>query len=309
MRLVNGIRLVYFSVARGNDLFIGIDGGGTGCRALVCDRSGKPLGGGAAGSANVMTDFEATLQNTLQASRQALKEAGFDENMLSEVPAFLGLAGANIGDFAQRLRGRLPFKDCIIETDAHIALQGAIGSQDGVVAIIGTGTIFIYRRQGVVFTAGGWGFMVGDLASGAWLGRRLLQEVLLTYDGIRNGSALTEHVLEHFEDNPQTVVEYAHTAKPGEFGELAPLVIEYADRDDAIARRIVRRAVSDIEETLDVIMAGEDQSFCVLGGLGRTYTRLLSERYRNRVRPPLADAVTGAAQSAVKHFAAERSRS
>ena len=275
-------------------LLMGIDGGGTGCRAVLCDSCGRRLGSGDSGTANIMTDPENARTNIVDAATKALDASGLGSNGLGEISAVLGLAGANIGEYGSRLSPRLPFKQSVMETDARISLEGAVGPNDGVVAIIGTGSIFVYRREGVIRTAGGWGFMVGDLGSGAWLGRNLLQEVLLSYDGIHTGSALTDKILTDFENDPQTVVEYAYTAKPGEFGAFAPDIFEFADRRDPIAQKIVRRAVSDIEETLDAILLPENSRFCFLGGLGPVYGNVLGKYYRDRVEPPLGDAVSGA---------------
>ena len=301
--------LDWYTVAmkKPHQLFLGIDGGGTGCRALLVNSSGKTLGMGQCGAANIMTNYERAGESVLSASRSALLEAGLRDVDLAEIPAILGLAGANIGDAAHRFRKELPFKACRIETDAVISLEGAIGNTDGVAAIIGTGSVFISRNEGVLRTVGGWGFTVGDLASGAWLGRRLLQESLLSYDGIRPGSALTKTVLDRFKNDPQTVVEYAHTARPGEFGELAPLVFEFVEKRDPIARSILQRAISDIEDTLDSILPDEAVRFCMIGGLGPIYADLLSNYYRARINMPLGDAVTGAAQLAVKTFASPHS--
>ncbi len=290
------------AMAHDGDKFIGVDGGGTSCRVALCDRDGKILGTGSSGSANVMTAPETARDNILEACQKALATASVDLSELAKIPTFLGLAGANIGECGNWVKEQLPFRNSIVETDAYISLEGAVGDSDGVVAIIGTGTVFTYRQDGVVRTAGGWGFTVGDLASGAWLGRRLLQESLLSYDGIHKGSALTRTVLEQFENNPQTVVEYAHTAVPGDFGKFAPLIFDYANQRDPIARRIVQRAVADIEETLDVILPDDDARFCMIGGLGPVYANLLSSYYRERISEPLGDAVTGATQLAIKHF-------
>ena len=50
----------------------------------------------------------------------------------------------------------------MIDTDAVASLEGALGSSDGVVALIGTGSAFIYQVDGVVHTVGGWGLVVSD---------------------------------------------------------------------------------------------------------------------------------------------------
>lgn len=292
-------------MANFNSLFLGIDGGGTGCRATLVDRNGDVLGVGVSGAANIMTHFTKAVESVLDASGEALQNSGIEGLNLSDIPAFLGLAGANIGNHAEKFRRNLPFDKCSIDTDAAISLEGAIGEGDGAAAIIGTGSVFISRTSGEVQTVGGWGFTVGDLASGAWLGRRLLQETLLSYDGVNRGSPLTNTVLNRFENDPQTVVEYAHTARPGEFGELAPLVFEFVEKRDPIARQILRRALSDIEETLDLLLPDTPVRFCMIGGLGPIYADMLSNYYRSRVCAPLGDAAAGAASLACRLFADE----
>ncbi len=281
---------------------IGIDGGGTGCRAVVCDESGRRLGHGQGGPANIMTNFDGARESIVTACHMALAEAGLPGPVLADSKVFLGLAGANNSDAARRMQAELPFRHSHIETDAVIALEGALGPEDGVVAIIGTGSIFIYRVAGTIRVAGGWGFLVGDLGSGARLGRALLQETLLVYDGIHTGSDLTAEVLSRFANNPQTIVEYAQMARPGQFGELAPLVFEYAARNDPTGQGIIRKAVADIEDTLHVILTQNRLGLCMLGGLGQKYAPLLDSRTRSRIREPRGDALDGAIALARKHF-------
>ena len=283
-------------------VFIGIDGGGTGCRAIVCDAGGNHLGYGKSGPANIMTDFNGARANIIEASQLAIADAKMVPDKISEAKVYLGLAGANIGDYARRMSAALPFYQCHIDTDAMLSLHGAIGNCEGVVAVIGTGSVFVYRHDGIVRTAGGWGFMVGDLGSGSRLGRALLQQTLLSFDGIIKGSQLTAHILSQFENNPQTIVEYAHTARPGEFGKFAPLIFDFAQRDDPIARDIIANAVDDIEQTLDVIVTGKNHKLCMLGGLGEKYIDLIDQRFAALVTKPLNDAAGGAASLAAQFF-------
>ncbi len=283
---------------------IGIDGGGTNCRAAVADLSGTIRGRGVSGSANIMTDLEGARDHIMEAAGIALQEAGMALESIGSIPAVLGLAGANVGDYAERIRALLPFRETIIESDALISLEGALSDQDGVVAIIGTGSIFAARRAGSVRFIGGWGFMLGDLGSGARIGRDLLQETLLAYDGVHPASPLTQAVLEHFERDPRRVVEYAHTARPGEFGAFAPLVFDYADRGDPVGLSLVEAALQAVEEGLDAIMPSDCDRLCMLGGLGRRYESRLSGRYRTLLREPLGDALQGAVSLAAHRFGA-----
>jgi glucosamine kinase len=290
------------------DHVIAIDGGGTSCRALVADRRGVPLGRGRAGSANIMTDLEGTRGNIVAASEAACIEAGLPTHIVSSSCALLGLAGANIGNYGERIRAILPFRRSVVETDALIALNGALGDHDGTVAIVGTGSIFMSRDRGAIRSVGGWGFMVGDLGSGARVGRALLQEALLAHDGVHQGSGLTSEVLRRFEDDPQTLVEYAHTAKPGEFGTFAPLVFEYADRGDPIGNALIGGAVRSIEEALTAIMPPACDRLCLLGGLAKGYEAHLGAPFRRLVKAPLGDALQGALALAMRHFRGTEAR-
>lgn len=281
---------------------VGIDGGGTGCRAAIADSRGQILGRGKSGSANIMTDPQGALANMLSAARSACDEAGLLHDVLAGSGAVLGLAGANIGDYGARIQAALPFRASQIETDATIALHGALGNEDGVVAIIGTGSVFVARQGERIRTVGGWGFMVGDLGSGARVGRALLQETLLAHDGVHRGSPLTAEVLRHFENDPQTLVEYAHTARPGEFGTFAPMVFDYADRSDPIGQSLVQGATRSVEEALDAIMPSNCERLCLLGGLAGRYRDRLGARYLDLLREPLGDGLDGAVAMARQSF-------
>ena len=94
---------------------IGIDGGGTSCRAVLATRDGKRLGEGRAGPANIVTDMKQGLDNILEASLLAATDAGHDESTLSNCSAVLGLAGANIGNRGDALLPLLPFGESRVD--------------------------------------------------------------------------------------------------------------------------------------------------------------------------------------------------
>jgi glucosamine kinase len=285
---------------------IAVDGGGTSCRAVVADSGGARLGEATAGSANIATDLDAARDNIIKAVRAALREAGLPENRISESAAVLGLAGANVGDNAKRIAALLPFRISHVETDARIALQGALGDIDGAVAIIGTGSVFIARSRGRIRTVGGWGPVVGDFCSGSRLGRTLLEEVLRAYDNLRDSSELSRHILAGYNNDPGALVEFAQAAKPRDFAGFAPLLFDYADRGDPIGHAIVTDAVGLLEETLHLLIGDEDMSFCLLGGLASSYAKQLSPSLKSRERQPDGNALSGALSMAVAMFGGTR---
>src|SRR5690348_12847504 len=122
---------------------IAIDGGGTSCRAVIAAADGTRLGEGLAGAANIATSLETARDNITEAAILAAQEAGLQENSIKESAAVLGLAGANIGANASRISSILPFQVSHVETDARIALYGAFAGDDGAVAVLGTGSVFM----------------------------------------------------------------------------------------------------------------------------------------------------------------------
>lgn len=281
---------------------IAVDGGGTSCRALVAAEDGTPLGEGLAGSANIVSDMELARGNILAAVRLAAEQAGLAEEDVHQGAAVMGLAGANIAGYPERLAARLPFRASRIETDARIALEGALGAIDGAVAVLGTGSVFMARRAGRIRSVGGWGLVVGDFCSGGRLGRTLLEETLLAHDGLREASALTRAVLARYGDDPSALVNFAQGASPRDFGDFAPMIFAHADRGDAVACAIVADAVRRLEDTIAALAGAGSLPFCLLGGLAANYSARLSSAMRHRERGPQGNALSGALAMAVAMF-------
>lgn len=284
------------------EFVLGIDGGGTSCRAALATLAGEVLGRGKSGPANITTDLAGARENIVEAARLAFIGAGKDTALMSSVGAVLGLAGTNVGTYKRQLEATLPFRKSIVESDALIALDGALGDHDGAIVIIGTGSIFVSRRAGKLHTIGGWGSVLSDLGGGARLGRALLEETLLAHDGIRASSPLVEAVLMKFGGVPGPLVDFAVTAKPRDFGSFAPMVFDYSKTGDPLAARLIAHAVANIEEALDALKLSGSDRLCALGGLAELMTPHLSERFRAMLKPPLQDALGGAVSMAARLF-------
>lgn len=279
---------------------IGIDGGGTSCRAAVIDGAGQVLGTGKAGASNILSDLENSLIHIVASARQALLDAGLDPELIQKLPAVIGTAGANVGNYGKRVEGALPFASTRVVTDATIALQGALGDADGVIGAFGTGSVYNARRDGKSWGIGGWGFVIGDQASGARLGRDLLEQALLAHDGVAAGSALTKVIMTEYGNDPERVVEFAHASKPKDFARYAPIVFEYAGTGDVVAADIVKTAASAITGSLDALLWPECPSICLLGGLAQAYRPWLDERHKAILAEPKGDVLRGAVELAAK---------
>lgn len=284
------------------DFVIGVDGGGTGCRAAVAGRDGRIIATGAGGAANVLSDRAGSLANIKVAIDAVLAAAGLDKDTLRNAGVLLGLAGSNVGDTAAFITASLPAGRVEVVSDGLIALEGAIGDGDGAVAILGTGSIFFSRRGAKVWSYGGWGFVIGDFGSGASLGRAALSATLLAYDRIIAASPLTERLIAEFGGAPGPMVEFARTATPGDFGRFAPAVFAAAEEGDPNALDIVAKAAASVDSALDRIVDDGVDRIALLGGLAPLYPAYLAARHRPRLVPPLGNALSGAVALATRRF-------
>lgn len=257
-------------------VYLGIDGGGTGCRAAVVDTGGRLLGQAEGASANVWTDPTGALANILATARQAL--AGAPGVADADVVAVLGLAGANVSGAAERVVAALPFGRVRVESDAVVALKGALGDEDGIAAALGTGSVFGAQQGGRVTMIGGWGFQLGDWASGAVMGRALCSEALLAGDGEVPSSPLLGRVLaEH--GGAQALVAWGKGASPAAFARLVPGMIEAAAEGDAAAEAILARATEEVARAVGRLRRDGPLPVTFLGGLGPVFAARLAGRW------------------------------
>lgn len=284
------------------DYVIGVDGGGTRCRLAVADARGTILARSTQGPANIVSNVDGAVANIVAAARDVLSQAGLSDVPLQAIPAVMGLAGVAVAGDTDAIAARLPFAHSVFEDDAAIAMQGALGNDDGIVAIVGTGSVYVGRQGETVRRAGGWGFVVGDLGSGARLGRALLQDTLLAHDKIFRHTPLTRAVMAEFGDDPLQLVDFAQQETPGGFARFAPMVFQYAEEGDAIGGALVKGAVAHVDAALAAVTWPDCDTLCLMGGLAPLYRERIEPRFRAMLRDPEADALSGAIQMAVHRF-------
>lgn len=277
-----------------NNILIGIDGGGTGCRVAIANRQGERLGDAKGGPANPTYQPQEALDNILAAIEAARLDAGLDKATLAAAHAFIGLAGIRDDEIAQFITTALPIKRARVVEDRVTTVTGALAGGDGAVAAIGTGSFIARTAQGGTQYIGGWGFRLGDQASGAWLGHMLLRQVVLCVEGVENHTALTREAMAHYGGDAGKVFDFSNTATPAEFGDLAPLVVDAAGDGDQTATTLMRSGADYIVKALTTLGYQADIPLCLTGGLGPHYAAFLPPSYGAKVVKPKGTALDGA---------------
>ncbi|MGH6924288.1 MAG: BadF/BadG/BcrA/BcrD ATPase family protein [Propylenella sp.] len=289
-------------------LLIGVDGGGTQCRARLCDLAGRTLGEAVGGPANVRADAARVMHSILTASRGAIAEAGLSEADLRRVHAGLGLAGAALTSArANLLAEPSPFASIEIETDAIAAWLGAFQGEDGAILILGTGSCGLAVAGGRQSYVGGWGAEVSDEASGHWIGREALRRTLWAHDGRAAATLLTEKLIARHGGSGEGVIAFATTARPADYAALAPLVFEHAEAGDVLALALVNEAAADAARIIARLIEVGAPAVALIGGLAEPLSTWLPPSARQHLVKARGDALDGAILIARRALAAARS--
>lgn len=280
-----------------NNLLIAIDAGGTKCHGILYDTvQQKTLAQVKTGSANLASNYSLALSNIKQACTDLLTQANLPDSALAELAVYAGLAGVNFPQIANKLsQWQHPFKSFGFTTDLHLACYAAHPNNQGNVIIVGTGSCGIAISSSQAVVLGGYGYKLGDQASGAWIGQQAVQTSLLTLDGLIKPNALTQEVCKVSQINtPAQLSQYWHNATPAQFSELAELVFSCAKQNDEQAICIIKQAASYLEQLFYQLLKTQPGPTCIVGGISKQITPWLNPTIQQQLKPAKAEPVYGA---------------
>jgi glucosamine kinase len=290
-------------------LLLGIDGGGSSCRARLCTMAGTTLSEGAGGPANIRLGIEQSFASILQATTQCMIAAGLSPRDMERTVACLALAGASEPSHLEAARRyKHPYRAAIVVTDAQAACVGAHGGRDGGIIIIGTGTIGWAELDERHYRVGGWGWPISDEGSGAWLGCEAVRRVLWAHDGRIPWTPLLRSLFARFRSDPHAIVRWMTGALPRDFAALAPDIVEHASAHDAVALELFRIAGEHIDALAQQLFALGVDRLSLVGGLAPSIEPWLADDTRRHRVPPLDDALAGALQLARRAVESEPHR-
>jgi glucosamine kinase len=276
-------------------LLLGVDGGGSGCRARLCTLAGATLSKGTGGPANIRFGIEQSFASILQATTQCMTGAGLSPRDFKRVVACLALAGVSESNQLEAARRHPhPYRSAVFVSDAQAACVGAHDGRDGGVIVIGTGTIGWAELDGRQHRVGGWGWPISDEGSGAWLGCEALRRTLWAHDGRIAWTPLLRTLLARFRSDPQAIVWWMTGAVPADFATFAPVIVEHAARNDPAAVELLRFAGDHIDRLARQLIALGVERLSLVGGLAPSIEPWLADDTRRRLVASRGDAVAGA---------------
>ncbi len=274
---------------------VGIDGGGTSCRARLTDSHGALLGEGKSGSANILLGVEVAMASIINAVRKASQQAGLSEDDFASMHLGLALAAAEQKKAWQGfMQLEHPFASIVLNTDAYGACLGAHNGEDGAIMIAGTGSCGLLIKDGQQHVVGGREFPISDQGSGAMMGLHLIQYTLLAQDQIKPHSAITQIVMQHFNQDVDAIVEWSKTARPCDYGRFSPQIFQYAQKDDPVAEALLLQTAADLDMYLNALHQRGANQIALMGGIGERIVPWLTQQSQRWLVAPKKDAIDGA---------------
>ncbi len=278
------------------DFLIGVDGGGTATRAWLARTGGPVIGRGLAGPSALGQGIAQAWVQVEQAIRGAFQDAHLPVPGWDRCAVGAGLSGVSNRPWRDAFVERnIGFARLAAETDSFTMLLGAHGGRPGAIVAAGTGSIGeVLRPDGSRFTAGGWGFPVGDEGSGAWLGLHAVRVAQCSIDGRIAPGPLARRVFAVCGSDRDSVQAWCDRAGQFAYAQLALAVFE-TEHTDPLAAHLLGHAVHALDNIAAAIDPQGVLPLAVCGSIGKRLAGRLSPAARSR----LVEAADGPAAGAL----------
>jgi N-acetylglucosamine kinase-like BadF-type ATPase len=301
--------------------FLGLDGGGSKTEAIVVDEDLQILGEGRAGPSNhLRVGIDEATREVKRAIVEATTSAGIQLGQIDF--GYCGIAGSDHpkhrATMVEAVRRFFPHGRFTVDSDARIALTGAVGFGPGVVVISGTGSVAFGRNESdAEARAGGWGPTLGDEGSAYSIARKGLVAVARALDGRGPTTLMSDILCTHYgvcDPAELTYMVYAPNIHADDIALYLRLVVEAARQDDAVAKEILKAEAAELANAVIAVvrnlkMFEQEFPLAYVGGAFKAGDLLLDpfsafvlEKVPGaKIQPPREKPVYGAARLAIRN--------
>jgi glucosamine kinase len=273
---------------------VGVDGGGTATRTRVTRVDGGVVGTAESGPSALGQGIDQAWRNVMQAIDGAFQSGAVADWRPEECAVGLGISGAIVHGQSRAFLAARRFEQLALANDAFTALLGAHAGRPGAIVIAGTGSIGeALLPDGTHRSIGGWGYPIGDEASGAWLGMQAMRRTQMAVDGRAPADALVHAVQALAGSSRDALLAWCERAGQHAYASLAPLVFASEDADPWAAA-LLASAARGIEEIALALDPDTVLPLVVAGSIGERLKTRLASALRARLVEPAGDAIDGA---------------
>ncbi len=275
------------------ELYIGIDGGGTRSTILAADAQGNILRESAGPGLNYLNDGLETCVCRFEEMISRVMPAGFSGSgtVCAGLSALDGPAPEDVsGAFRSVLPPSFHLKLC---SDLSTALAGHTLGGPGLMAVCGTGSMLLVRNSaGEERAAGGWGWKIGDPGSGYALAQAGLYRALHRFEAEKRETPLLRAALSFFGcGKPRDILlpVYAPGFGVDALAAFGKQVVHLAEQGDPDAGEILRGQLAEFASLAASLLRDVPEAASAAGLYGalfqhsRAARNIFSEELRKRV--------------------------
>ena len=241
--------------------YIAIDAGGTRIRGYESINGTEFTGSGVTHTNSLALDLARNISaaipdgcnkvDTLVLSLAAIPQQAEDQKLL-----------------AAALLQRVRFERLVIASDTKAAALSSNSHADLTIAV-GTGITALVNMPDHNFELTGHGYLIGDEASGFWIGRSGLNAALRADEGRGPDTSLLKTAIEFYQVPAKELADHVHqlSTPVAQVAAFAPSVVKAAQAGDAEALFIVSQAANEIAVLIEVaIERANIKTVALVGG-------------------------------------------
>lgn len=228
--------------------YIAADGGGTKTLfRLINGEKNTVASLRAPGTNPVHIGVDRAVKTIEESINQLIASAGLKQEDICRAALFIPVLWRKKDVFD----GRFPFPVELL-SDTTAAVWAALGQEDGIVVLSGTGSFASGRYNGRSLFVGGWGPYIGDEGSGFAIGRAALCHAARQYDSSALEDELTRLLKSSLGirtiDELKVLQADSTFLSPSRIASLCPLVEEAAEHGSQAALKILNHAACELGE-------------------------------------------------------------
>ncbi|MFC7321823.1 N-acetylglucosamine kinase [Halobacillus campisalis] len=229
-------------------MIIGIDAGGTSTIGALMDERGDIQATFKSGFGNPLIDLERALLH-IEEVMKACREAS--NQKISRV--IIGMAGYSTLKHKLKLPSHWENDHPVhILSDAELAFEAGIPDGEGILTIAGTGSIHIGKHNDKLYTAGGWGHLLGDEGGGYHIGKQAIRHVLTDLEYSRVQGSFTEKLLSHLNlQDSNGIKEWFYTSDKSEVAKLSRFVAYLNREKNKTASNLMIKSAESLAEQVN----------------------------------------------------------
>jgi uncharacterized phosphosugar-binding protein/N-acetylglucosamine kinase-like BadF-type ATPase len=243
------------------DSYIAIDAGGTRLRGFESVTRTEFTGNGVTHSNSLALDLA---QNISIAIPENILEIDTLVMSLAAIPQNIEEQELMAAAILQRVR----FEKLVIVSDTKAAALSGQSFADLTIAV-GTGITALVKTTKDNFELTGHGYLIGDEASGFWIGRSGLNAALRADEGRGPDTSLLKSAIDFYQVPAKALADHLHqlSSPVTQVAAFAPSVVAAAVAGDAEALFIISQAANEIAVLIEVaIERAEIKTVALVGG-------------------------------------------